>query len=67
MIRLEDDRVHLPPATLTLLGDLLPGNLSEYYSYHGNVLGTVCLADIIWFDLIYPIEVGVDFVRFLNF
>lgn len=63
MVRMEDDYVALPSDSLTLLGNLLNGNFSEFYSYHGTVLFPVCVVDVMWFDFLSPIEIGVDFVR----
>lgn len=59
--------VYLPTDTIPLLAEVLNKNLSQFYSYHGSTCYSMNTKDVVWFDFISPIEVGVDFVSFVKF
>ncbi|XP_073827818.1 uncharacterized protein [Musca autumnalis] len=64
LIRSPSSGIVLPPDSIPLLGEILnTTDLSHFYTYSGRSCYVVYLSDVIWFDMISPIEVGIDFVQ----
>ncbi|XP_073810987.1 carbonic anhydrase 6-like [Musca autumnalis] len=67
MVREAGDSILLPKNALTLLGNICKGNLTEFYTYHSSSLTNQCILDIIWFDFVSPIEVGMVFAQQMEY
>ncbi|XP_073827816.1 carbonic anhydrase 1-like [Musca autumnalis] len=63
LIRTPGAHIKLPPDSIHLLAQILNGNLSDFYTYNGRTCYTMCPTDVVWFDIITPIEIGIDFVQ----
>ncbi|XP_073848959.1 carbonic anhydrase 1-like [Musca autumnalis] len=66
-LRMPDTFDFLPFDTLPSVADILKGKLGDYYSYHGTTYSTVCLNDVLWFEFMAPLEIGVDFVQQMGY
>ncbi|XP_073836994.1 uncharacterized protein [Musca autumnalis] len=53
----------LPTASIPSIEEIFNRNFSHFYSYHGSTCYSMNLKDVVWFDFVASIEIGVDFVQ----
>ncbi|XP_073827814.1 uncharacterized protein isoform X2 [Musca autumnalis] len=62
-VRTPGGYIGLPLDSMPLLAEILNSNLSHFYTYSGSICYIMFMSDAIWFDMITPIEIGIDFVQ----
>ncbi|XP_073827815.1 uncharacterized protein [Musca autumnalis] len=56
--------IELPLDSMPLLAQILNTNLSHFYTYSGDSChNNMYLVNVTWFDIITPIEIGIDFAQ----
>ncbi|XP_073836993.1 uncharacterized protein [Musca autumnalis] len=63
LIRFPFQTVMLPTDSIPSIEEIFKRNFSHFYSYHGSTCYALNLKDVVWFDFIAPMEIGVDFVQ----